>query len=95
MALVERFMLGPARTSFGREDFPQFGLEAVHEALVNAVAHRDYSLSGSRIRLFLYADRLDGGDQPRSIAARVACRDDALPPVHAQPAARTLRVPDA
>ncbi len=29
------------------------------EAVVNAVAHRDYSVHGSKIRLFLYADRLE------------------------------------
>lgn len=27
--------------------------------MVNAVAHRDYAISGSRIRLFLLADRLE------------------------------------
>jgi ATP-dependent DNA helicase RecG len=56
---VERFMLKPARKSVGREDFPQYDVGAVHEAIVNAVAHRDYSISGSKIRLFLFADRLE------------------------------------
>jgi predicted HTH transcriptional regulator len=37
----------------------QYHLGAVFEALVNAVAHRDYSLHGQRIRLFLFADRLE------------------------------------
>ncbi len=58
-AFVERFMLRPARKPAGREDFPQYDLGAVHEAVVNAVAHRDYSISGSKIRLFLFADRLE------------------------------------
>lgn len=58
-AFVERFMLKPARKSVGREDFPQYDLGAIHEAIVNAVAHRDYSISGSKIRLFLFADRLE------------------------------------
>ena len=31
----------------------------VDEAIVNAVAHRDYAISGSKIRLFLFADRLE------------------------------------
>jgi predicted HTH transcriptional regulator len=56
---VERFMLRPARKPVGREDHPQFDIGAVHEAVVNAVAHRDYSISGSKIRLFLFADRLE------------------------------------
>ncbi|MBI1893979.1 MAG: putative DNA binding domain-containing protein [Candidatus Rokubacteria bacterium] len=56
---VDRFMLKPARKDVGREDYPQYSLGAVQEALVNAVAHRDYAVAGSRIRLFLYADRLE------------------------------------
>ena len=56
---VERFMLRPARKPGGREDHPQYDIVAVHEAIVNAVAHRDYSISGSKIRLFLFKDRLE------------------------------------
>jgi len=59
VAFVERFMLKPARKPAGREDYPQYPIGAVHEAVVNAVAHRDYSISGSKIRLFLFADRLE------------------------------------
>ena len=32
---------------------------AVFEAVVNAVVHRDYSVYGSRIRLHLFTDRLE------------------------------------
>jgi predicted HTH transcriptional regulator len=56
---VDRFMLKPARKPAGRQDYPQYDIGAVHEAIVNAVAHRDYSISGSKIRLFLFADRLE------------------------------------
>lgn len=45
---------GPART-----EVPQFSRRAVFEAIVNAVAHRDYSVYGSAIRLFLFDDRLE------------------------------------
>lgn len=38
---------------------PPFDLDVVDEAIVNAVAHRDYSIYGSKIRLFLFADRLE------------------------------------
>ena len=34
-------------------------LDVADEAIVNAAAHRDYALSGSKIRLFLYADCLE------------------------------------
>lgn len=56
---VNRFMLRPARKRAGREDSPQYDIDAIHEAVVNAVAHRDYSIAGSKIRLFLFADRLE------------------------------------
>ena len=36
-----------------------YNIDVVDEAVVNAVAHRDYSVYGSKIRLFLYADRLE------------------------------------
>jgi len=56
---VNRFMLKPARKMVGRMDYPQYDLDAIQEAIVNAVAHRDYSIRGSKIRLFLYADRIE------------------------------------
>jgi predicted HTH transcriptional regulator len=43
----------------GRKDTPQFSTRAVFEAIVNAVAHRDYSLYGSKIRLFMFDDRIE------------------------------------
>ena len=43
----------------GRVDEPQFDMSAVFEALVNAVAHRDYAIHGSKTRLRLFEDRLE------------------------------------
>ena len=43
----------------GREDLPQFDMLAVFEAITNAVAHRDYSIAGSKVRLRLFDDRLE------------------------------------
>lgn len=48
-----------ARKTLGREDQPQYDMTAVFEAVVNAVAHRDYAMHGSRIRLHLFADRIE------------------------------------
>lgn len=42
-----------------RTERPQFSDRAIFEALVNAVAHRDYSMAGARIRLHLFKDRLE------------------------------------
>ncbi len=43
----------------GRQDLPQFDMLAVFEAVTNAVAHRDYSMAGSKVRLRLFDDRLE------------------------------------
>ena len=48
-----------AKKSPGRIETPQFSMNAVFEAIVNAVAHRDYSIYGSKIRLHLFSDRLE------------------------------------
>ncbi len=42
-----------------RTEEPQYPQAAVREALVNAIAHRDYSRSGSFIQVRLFADRLE------------------------------------
>jgi predicted HTH transcriptional regulator len=59
MHFVQRNMRVPARKVLGRVDYPQYDQAAVFEAIVNAVAHRDYSCATQRIRLFLFADRLE------------------------------------
>ena len=48
-----------ARKEIGRIDQPQYSMRAVFEAIVNAVVHRDYSKGESKIRLFMFADRLE------------------------------------
>jgi len=42
-----------------RVDVPQFSARAIFEVIVNAVVHRDYSISGSHIRIFMFDDRLE------------------------------------
>jgi predicted HTH transcriptional regulator len=42
-----------------RLEFPQFSAVALFEAIVNAAAHRDYSLPGSHIRIFRFDDRIE------------------------------------
>ncbi len=43
----------------GPDAEPAYDVDVIDEAIVNAVAHRDYSVSGSKIRLLLFADRLE------------------------------------
>lgn len=56
---VERNMRVYAIKAPNRIETPQFSMNAVFEAVVNAVVHRDYSVYGSRIRLHLFDDRLE------------------------------------
>ena len=83
---VYRNMKIAAEKTVGRRDVPQFDLGAVFEAVVNAVAHRDYAMHGSKIRLRLFADRLElysPGAIPNtmtvdSLPYRQAARNEAL-----------------
>jgi predicted HTH transcriptional regulator len=59
VAFVRRNMRVAARKDPARLEVPQFSMRAVFEAVVNAVAHRDYSIHGSKVRLFLFDDRLE------------------------------------
>ena len=56
---VKRNMRTEAVKRPGRIDIPQYDLGAVYEAIVNAVAHRDYGVYGAKIRLHLFGDRLE------------------------------------
>lgn len=56
---VERNMRVFAIKAPNRIETPQFSMNAVFEAVTNAVAHRDYSIYGSKIRLHLFSDRLE------------------------------------
>ncbi|MEI8120886.1 MAG: ATP-binding protein [bacterium] len=44
---------------FARLQIDEYPYEALREAVVNAVAHRDYALTGSCIRLDKYVDRIE------------------------------------
>ena len=56
---VNRNMLVNADKEVARRERPQFSERAVFEALVNAVAHRDYSMAGARVRLHIFSNRIE------------------------------------
>jgi predicted HTH transcriptional regulator len=70
----------------GREDLPQYDMLAVFEAMTNAVAHRDYSMAGSKVRLRLFDDRLElhspgmlpNTMTPESLPYRQAARNETI-----------------
>jgi len=59
MAFLKRNQTVRATKEPHRIELPQFSERAVFEAVVNAVAHRDYAVSGSKIRFFMFDDRLE------------------------------------
>lgn len=83
---VLRNMHVGARKHLGRIDVPQFDVQAVFEAIANAVAHRDYSLPGAPVQVHQFADRLEitsPGALPNSqtlasIPVRTATRNELI-----------------
>ena len=59
IAFVARFMQPSPAKGPSTGTVPAYDLDVVDEAIVNAVAHRDYAIAGSNIRLLLFADRLE------------------------------------
>jgi ATP-dependent DNA helicase RecG len=86
LAFVRKNMMVSARKTPERIEVPQFSIRAVFEAVVNAVAHRDYAIHGSKIRLFMFDDRLElysPGGLPNtvtidSIALRQSTRNELI-----------------
>ncbi len=92
VAFAVRNMQVAAWKEPARSDLPQYSEMALFEALVNAVAHRDYSMRGSRIRLSMFDDRVEiqsPGALPNnltveSMASRQSTRNEALTSVLAR-----------
>lgn len=87
-AFVRRNMRVAARkgASGGRTDLPQYSMLAVFEAMTNAVAHRDYSMGGAKVRLRMFDDRIEiyspgmlpNTMTPESLPLRQATRNEVL-----------------
>jgi len=55
----EEMRIGAVVTGLEREERTEYPVAAVREALVNAVAHRDYRLGGRRIEVRMFTDRME------------------------------------
>lgn len=42
-----------------RIDIPQYPVESIREGIVNAVGHRNYAITGSKIRLLIFSNRIE------------------------------------
>lgn len=86
VAFAMRNMRVGAYKNPARTDLPQYSERALFEAIVNAVVHRDYAIPSSRIRLSMFADRIEinsPGGLPNnltidSMAVRQSTRNEAL-----------------
>ena len=47
------------KTANSREEMPEYVERSYHEALVNAIAHRDYLIYGSEVHIDIFDDRLE------------------------------------
>jgi len=70
MHFFRKNRLVSARKNPDRQEIVSFSERAIFEAIVNAVAHRDYSIHGSKIRFFMFEDRIEiysPGDLPNTL----------------------------
>src|SRR5260370_197363 len=59
-AFLSRYIAVGARVEgFKPIDIPEYSLEVLREAVINAVVHRDYSKRGESVRVFYYPDRVE------------------------------------
>ena len=47
------------KDDWGRQDRPAYSLRALQEGVVNALVHRDYTIGGSQVRVFVFPDRIE------------------------------------
>lgn len=57
--LTANMRRGARIDAFQREDRAEYPVSAVREAIVNAVAHRDYAIRGDEIRVLMFSDRIE------------------------------------
>ena len=57
--LVDRMRRGSRLHGLEREDWIEYPAAVVREAMINAIAHRDYAARGDGIRIALFGDRLE------------------------------------
>lgn len=57
--LIANMRKGARISEFKREEKSEYPLPAVREAIVNAVAHRDYQIRGEEVRVLMFTDRIE------------------------------------
>lgn len=83
---INRNMRVAARKTPARVDMPQYSTIAVFEAVVNAVAHRDYSMADAPIRISMFKRKLEiespgslpNGLTPENINTSISTRNEVI-----------------
>ncbi len=57
--VVSNMRRGMRLSGMAREESSEYPIPVVREAIVNAIAHRDYAIRGEGIRLLMFSDRLE------------------------------------
>jgi ATP-dependent DNA helicase RecG len=57
--VVDHMRRGVRLLGLERFEETEYPVEAIREAIVNAVAHRDYQIQGDEIRVFMFSDRIE------------------------------------
>jgi predicted HTH transcriptional regulator len=57
--LVRNMKLYGSIQGVKRTDVPEYPLDALREVLINALIHRDYSVSGSTCRVYMFDDKIE------------------------------------
>ncbi len=57
--IIDHMRKGSKMVGLERQDWSEYPAAVVREALVNAIAHRDYAVRGEGIRIALFGDRLE------------------------------------
>ncbi|HUS13973.1 MAG TPA: ATP-binding protein [Chloroflexia bacterium] len=57
--VTRNMRVGGAIEGVYRRDVPEYPVQAVREAVTNAIAHRDYSLHGQKVQVRMFDDRLE------------------------------------
>lgn len=60
MTVIKNNQLNPSIiVGVKREERVEYPLTVLREAIVNSLVHRDYSIRGSKIRVFMFSDRIE------------------------------------
>jgi len=57
--VIDQMRRGVRLSGLERIEETEYPVEAIREAIVNAIAHRDYQIQGDEIRVFMFSDRIE------------------------------------